>query len=164
MIMNPVFLFEFARLFFATKWTSSWKPSSTQPFFFFEQCIRWCACSVCEQWRKWNGVIYKVVLPNHKDLCSCTCPFCDSNCSSLEHVSSRYMMEHLLCPASHQFALSSVYLYLYWDCIYNRFHDCFFHYIGTSSLILRHIFVSSCHKVQSWKLLQQASGVSVHMP
>ena len=88
--------------------------------FFSTNIVRWCACSVCEQWRKWNGVLFKVVLPAHKDPCSCTCPFCDSDCCSIERISPRYMMEHLLCPPSRQFALSSVSLYS-WDCIYNRF-------------------------------------------
>ena len=47
-------------------------------------------------------------------------------------------------PASCQFALSSVCVYN-WDYIYNRFQYSFFHYIGTSTLILHHIFVSFCH-------------------
>ena len=81
---------------------------------------RWCACSVCEQWRKWNGVMFKIVLSKHKDTCICTCVFCDSDCVSIERLSPRYIMEHLLCPGERQFALSSVILYN-WDCINNRY-------------------------------------------
>ena len=81
---------------------------------------RWCACSVCEQWRKWNAVMFKIVLSKHKDTCICTCVFCDSDCVSIERLSPRYIMEHLLCPGERQFALSSVILYN-WDCINNRY-------------------------------------------
>ena len=101
-------------------------------FFFSTNIVRWCACSVCEQWRKWNGVLFKVVLPSHKDPCSCTCPFCDSDCCSIERISPRYMMEHLLCPPSRQFALSSVSLYS-WDCIYNRFTISLFCCFGSAN-------------------------------
>ena len=112
--------------------------------FFSTNIVRWCACSVCEQWRKWNGVLFKVVLPSHKDPCSCTCPFSDSDCCSIERISPRYTMEHLLCPPSRQFALSSVSLYS-WDCTYNRFTISLFCCFGSANPYLHHIFVSSCH-------------------
>ena len=107
---------------------------------FATNCVRWCACSVCEQWRKWNGVLFKVVLPAHKDPCSCTCPFCDSDCSSWMCVSSihdgAYLMSTILTICS---------LVCLWDCIYNRSQFSLFQYIGTFTLHLPHIFVLSCH-------------------
>ena len=86
---------------------------------FFPPNIRWCSCSVCDQWRKLNTVAFKFILPRHKDPCNCTCVFCDGDCQSLERLSPRYLMHHLLCPPSRQFHLSNVSLYD-WDCIFNR--------------------------------------------
>ena len=85
----------------------------------FPPIIRWCSCSVCDQWRKLNTVMFKFILPKHKDPCNCTCVFCDGDCQSLEQLSPRYPMQHLLCPSSCQFHLSNVSLYN-WDCIFNR--------------------------------------------
>ena len=81
---------------------------------------RWCACSIHEQWGKWNRILFKIILSSHTENCSCSCVFCDNECNTIERLSPRYLMAHLLCPAALQFALSSVPLYK-WDCINNRY-------------------------------------------
>ena len=81
---------------------------------------RWCACSIHEQWSKWNIILFKIILSSHTENCSCSCVFCDAECNTIERLSPRYLMARLLCPAALQFALSSVPLYK-WDCINNSY-------------------------------------------
>ena len=114
--------------------------------------IRWCACSIHEQWGKWNRILFKIILASHADPCSCSCVFCDSECNTLERLSPRFLMAHLLCPAALQFALSSVPLYK-WDCINNMYVSLCFHVLLAPSTItyIFHILSGVVMKIVSVK-------------
>ena len=119
---------------------------------FFYIYIRWCACSIHEQWGKWNRILFKIILASHADPCSCSCVFCDSECNTLERLSPRFLMAHLLCPAALQFALSSVPLYK-WDCINNMYVSLCFHVLLAPSTItyIFHILSGVVMKIVSVK-------------
>ena len=89
----------------------------------------WCSCSPCDLRAKLNKVAFKFIIAKHNHPCSCTCPFCDTDCQTLKRLSPCYIMEHLLCPPSRQFPLSSVYSC---DCIFNATFFNVFNSVGVN--------------------------------